>query len=104
MILVKLCLSLVLLNVPDTVQPLLVPNETPLVHFLFFGVHLGTTFAISLHLLSKAKVMAHLNFTFPHLTWTALTVSSTAREEHMVTKRKRAKPKSLIFSKIATWV
>ena len=94
---VKVCFFPVLLNVPDTVQPLLVTKETPLVHFLFFGVHLGTTVAISLHLFSKVKVMAHLNFTFPHLTWTALTVSSTARVEHVVTKRRVAKPRSLIF-------
>ena len=106
MIWVKVCFFPVLLNVPDTLQPFLVGNETgtPLVHFLFFGVQLGKTFVISLQSFSKEKVMAHLNFTLPHLTWTALTVSSTAREEHMVTKRKRAKPKSLIFSKIGTWI
>ena len=104
MILVKVCLFPVLLNVPDTVQPLLVAKEIPFVHFLFFGVHLGTTFAISLQLFSKEKDMAHLNFTFPHLTWRALTVSSTARVE-VVTKRRRGmKLRSLIFSKIGSWI
>ena len=103
---VKDCFFPLLLKVPDTAHPLLVANETgaPLVHFLFFGMQLGKTFVISLQSFSKEMVMAHLNFTLPHLTWTALTVSSTAREEHMVTKRKRAKPKSLIFSKIGTWI
>ena len=106
MILVKVCFFPVLLNVPDTVQPLLVANETrtPLVHLLFFGVQLGKIFVISLQSFSKEKVMAHLNFTFPHLTWTALTVSSTARVE-VVTKRRRGmKLRSLIFSKIGSWI
>ena len=99
MILVKVCLFLALLNVPDTVQPLLVTNETgtPLVHFLFFGVQLGTTFVTSLQFLSKETVRSHLNLTLPHLTWPTLTVSSTARVEHVVTKRRVAKPRSLIF-------
>ena len=102
MILVKVCLFPVLLNVPDTLQPFLVANETvvPLVHFLFFGVQLGKTFVISLQSFSKEKVMAHLNFTFPHLTWPTLTVSSTARVEEVVTKRRRARPRSLIFSRV----
>ena len=102
MILVKVCLFPVLLNVPDTVQPLLVANETrtPLVHLLFFGVQLGKIFVISLQSFSKEKVMAHLNFTFPHLTWTSLTVSSTARVEEVVTRRRRARPRSLIFSRV----
>ena len=106
LILLKVCLFPVLLKVPVTVHPLWVTNETgtPFVHFLFLGVQLGKTFVISLQSFSREKDMAHLNFTFPHLTWTALTVSSTAREEHMVTKRKRAKPKSLIFSEIGTWI
>ena len=39
MIFVKICFFLVPLNVPDTVQPLVVTNETPFVQFLFFGVH-----------------------------------------------------------------
>ena len=102
MILVKVCLFPALLNVPDTVQPLLVAKETvvPLVHFLFFGVQLGKTFVISLQSFSKEKVMAHLKFTFPHLNLTAGTVSSTARVEEVVTKRRRARPRSLIFSKL----
>ena len=106
MILVKVCFFPVLLNVPDTVQPLLVANETgtPLVHFLFFGVQLGKTFVISLQSFSKEKDMAHLNFTLPHLTWLTLTVSSRARVE-VVTKRRRGmKPRSLIFSKIGRWI
>ena len=106
MILVKVCLFPVLLNVPDTVQPLLVTNETgtPLVHFLFFGVQLGKTFVISLQSFSKEKVMAHLNFTLPHLSGLTLTVSSTARVE-VVTKRRRGmKLRSLIFSKIGSWI
>ena len=96
---VKVCFFPVLLKVPDTVQPLLVANESesPLVHFLFFGVQLGTTFVTSLQLLSKETVRSHLNLTFPHLTWPTLTVSSTARVEHVVTKRRVAKPRSLIF-------
>ena len=103
MILVKVCLFTVLLNVPDTAHPLLVANETgtPLVHFLFFGVQLGTTFVTSLQLLSKETVRSHLNLTFPHLTWPTLTVSSTARVEHVVTKRRGAKkPRSLIFQSL----
>ena len=106
MILVKVCLFPVLLNVPDTLQPFLVGNETvvPLVHFLFFGVQLGKTFVISLQSFSKEKDMAHLNFTLPHLTWLTLTVSSTARVE-VVTKRRRGmKLRSLIFSKIGSWI
>ena len=98
---VKVCFFPVLLKVPDTVQPLLVANEieSPLVHFLFFGVQRGMTSVISLQLFSKEKDMTHLNVTFPHLAWTALTVSSTAREE-VVTKRRRARPRSLIFSRV----
>ena len=106
MIWVNVCFFPVLLNVPDTVQPLLVANKTgaPLVHFLFFGVQLGKTLVISLQSFSKEKDMAHLNFTLPHLTWTALTVSSTARVE-VVTKRRRGmKLRSLIFSKIGRWI
>ena len=106
MILVKVCFFPVLLNVPDTVQPLLVANKTvvPLVHFLFFGVQLGKTFVISLQSFSKEKVMAHLNFTLPHLSGLTLTVSSTARVE-VVTKRRRGmKLRSLIFSKIGSWI
>ena len=104
MILVKVCLFPVLLNVPDTMQPLLVTNATPLVHFLFFGVQLGKTFVISLQSFSKEMVMAHLNFTLPHLTWLTLTVSSRARVE-VVTKRRRGmKLRSLIFSKIGRWI
>ena len=106
MILVKVCFFPVLLNVPDTVQPFLVGNETgtPLVHFLFFGVQLGKTFVISLQSFSKEKVMAHLNFTLPHLSGLTLTVSSTARVE-VVTKRRRGmKLRSLIFSKIGSWI
>ena len=107
MILVKVCLFPVLFNVPDTVQPLLVSNETgaPLVHFLFFGVQLSKIFVISLQSFSKEKDMAHLNFTLPHLTGLlTLTVSSTARVE-VVTKRRRGmKPRSLIFSKIGMWI
>ena len=104
MILVKVCLFPVLLNVPDTVQPFLVANETgtPLAQFLFFGVQLGEIFVISLQSFSKEKVMAHLKFTFPHLNLTAGTVSSTARVEEVVTKRRRARPRSLIFSKVWT--
>ena len=100
MILVKVCLFLALLNVPDTVQPLLVANETgtPLAQFLFFGVQLGEIFVISLQSFSKEKDMAHLNFTFPHLTWTSLTVSSTATVGDVVTRRRRARPRILIFS------
>ena len=98
MILVNVCFFPVLLNVPDTVQPLLVANETPFVHFLFLGVQLGKTFVISLQSFSKEKDMAHLNFTFPHLTWTSLTVSSTAKVGDGVTKRRRARPRNLIFS------
>ena len=107
MILVKVCLFTVLLNVPDTLQPFLVGNETgtPLVHLLFFGVQLGKIFVISLQSFSKEKDMAHLNFTLPHLTGLlTLTVSSTARVE-VVTKRRRGmKPRSLIFSKIGMWI
>ena len=104
MILVKVCFFPVLLNVPDTVQPLLVTNETPLVHFLFLGVQLGKTFVISLQSFSKEKVMAHLNFALPHLTWLTLTVSFRARME-VVTKRRRGmKLRSLIFSKIGRWI
>ena len=97
---VKVCFFPVLLNVPDTLQPFLVGNETgtPLVHLLFFGVQLGKIFVISLQSFSKEKVMAHLNFTFPHLTWTSLTVSSTAKVGDGVTKRRRARPRNLIFS------
>ena len=102
MILVKVCLFPALLNVPDTVQPLSVANETPLVHFLFLGVQLGKTFVISLQSFSKEKVMAHLKFTFPHLNLTAGTVSFRARVEEVVTKRRRARPRSLIFSKAWT--
>ena len=100
----NVCFFPVLLNVPDTVQPLLVANETgtPLVHFLFFGVQLGKTFVISLQSFSKEKVMAHLKFTFPHLNLTAGTVSFRARVEEVVTKRRRARPRSLIFSKVWT--
>ena len=100
MIWVKVCFFPVLLNVPDTLQPFLVGNETgtPLVHLLFFGVQLGKIFVISLQSFSKEKEMAHLNFTFPHLTWTSLTVSSTAKMGDGVTKRRRARPRSLIFS------
>ena len=103
MILVKVCLFPVLLNVPDTLQPFLVANETgtPLAHFLFF-VQLGEIFVISLQSFSKEKAMAHLKFTFPHLNLTAGTVSSTARVEEVVTKRRRARPRSLIFSKVWT--
>ena len=103
MIWLKVCFFPVLLNVPDTLQPLLVGNDTgtPLVHLLFFGVQLGKIFVISLQSFSKEKDMAHLNFTFPHLTWTSLTVSSTARvEEVVVTRRRRARPRSLIFSEV----
>ena len=107
MILVKVCFFPVLLNVPDTVQPLLVANGTvtPLVHFLFFGMQLGKTFVISLQSFSKEKDMAHLNFALPHLTGLlTLTVSSTARVE-VVTKRRRGmKLRSLIFSKIGSWI
>ena len=107
MILVKVCFFPVLLNVPDTVQPLLVANETrtPLVHLLFFGVQVGKIIVISLQTFSKEKDMAHLNFTLPHLTGLlTLTVSSTARVE-VVTKRRRGmKPRSLIFSKIGMWI
>ena len=107
MILVKVCLFTVLLNVPDTLQPFLVGNETgtPLVHLLFFGVQLGKIFVISLQSFSKEKDMAHLNFTLPHLTGLlTLTVSSTAIVE-VVTKRRRGmKPRSLIFSKIGMWI
>ena len=106
MILVKVCLFPALLNVPDTMQPLLVANETgtPLAHFLFFGfgVQLGEIFVISLQSFSKEKAMAHMKFTFPHLNLTAGTVSSTARVEEVVTKRRRARPRSLIFSKVWT--
>ena len=102
MILVKVCLFPMLLNVPDTVQPLFVTNETPLVHFLIFGVQFGETSVISLQLFSKENVIAHFIFTFPHLTWLTLTVSSTARVEEVVTKRRRARPRSLIFSKVWT--
>ena len=99
---VKDCFFPLLLKVPDTAHPLLVANKTgtPLVHFLFFGVQLGTTFVTSLQLLSKETVRSHLNLTFPHLTWPTLTVSSTARVEHVVTKRRGAKPRSLIFQSL----
>ena len=102
MIWVKVCFFPVLLKVPDTVQPLLVANETgtPVVHFMFFGVQLGTTFVTSLQLLSKETARSHLNLTFPHLTWPTLAVSSTARVEHVVTKRRGAKPRSLIFQSL----
>ena len=106
MIWVKVCFFPVLLNVPDTVQPFLVANETvvPLVHFLFLGVQLGKTFVISLQSFSKEKVMAHLNFALPHLSGLTLTVSSTARVE-VVTKRRRGmKLRSLIFSNIGRWI
>ena len=64
MILVKVCLFPVLLNVPDTVQPLFVTNETPLVHFLIFGVQFGETSVISLQLFSKENVIAQLTVEF----------------------------------------
>ena len=103
---VKDCFFPLLLKVPDTAHPLLVANKTgtPLVHFLFFGVQLGKTFVISLQSFSKEKVMAHLNFTLPHLSGLTLTVSSTARVEGVTKRRRGMKLRSLIFSKIGSWI
>jgi len=42
---------------------------TPLVHFDFLGLQLGTTFVTELQSSMKVAVILHWYFTFPHLTW-----------------------------------
>jgi len=50
---------------------------TPLVHFDFLGLQLGTTFVTELQSSMKVAVILHWYFTFPHLTWPMLNSSVT---------------------------
>ena len=89
------------LSSPVTVQPFSVTNDRgTFLHLAFLGpLHFGETFVTFVQSNLKEAFIVHWRSNFPHFTLLTLTVSSTAREE-LVIRRRRARLRSLISFKI----
>ena len=90
------------LSSPVTVQPFSVTNDKgTFLHLAFFWppVHFGETLMTFVQSNLKETLMVHLRLDFPHFTLLTLTVSSTASEDVM-TSRRKTRLGSLISYKI----